>query len=149
MPQQRTRQTPRRTIWRTDYTKQIENLGILLCITFLIFIFINYNTVSADNTRNFYLQYHNVDLTFNIQNIVSTLNAAGLYDSNGSLVYIPFEKVTDTGSDYVERPLTKYYIPSMNSIDEAYMNSVKHLNKYFVLGLIDVLVLGLLLGRKL
>jgi len=149
MPQQITRQTTRRTFWNREYSSQLENLGILLCITFLIFIFISYSAASAENTRQFYLKYHNLDLIFNMQNMIGAINAAELYNPDGSLVYIPFGGINDTGSDFVERPLTSYYIPSMNGIDEDYMNSVKSLNNYFIMGLLDVLVLGLLLGKKL
>ena len=129
--------------------EQLGNLGILLCIVILVFIFMNYNLTMSNNESSYYKSWHNVDLIFNMQNIVNGINQANLYTQNGTPVMLPFDNLNDTGNDLITRPLAGYYIPSMNNIDDSYMNSTKSLNNYFLAGLLDVLVLGLLLGRKL
>lgn len=130
-------------------SSQIENIGILTCIAIFLFLTVSYTGTVQENTRVFYLAYHNIDLTFNIQRVVGAINGANLYTQNGSQVYVPFESLNDTGSDFVERNLQDYYIPSMNSIDQSYSLSMKAVNKYLIWALLDLFALGILLGRKL
>ena len=107
--------------------EQGEILLILLCITFLIYI-----------VMQFFLHYHTLDLTVNMMRIGNEINSVGTYDLNGSRMNFDFSKVTDIGSDNIERPLINYYIYSNNQI-----------RKYFLYGLFDCLLLGFLLGRRL
>lgn len=102
-------------------------LLILLSIVFLVYC-----------VMQFFLSWHTIDLAWNIQILTNQINSAGLYTGNGTQIIIPFEKVMDTGSDFVSRPLVNYYISSSNN-----------LRKYFIWGLLDMLLLGFLLGGKL
>lgn len=110
-----------------NIVRQAENVGILLCITLLIVFVVSFMNA-----------FHNVDLVMNMQTMVNGINEAGLHDDGNLTLFIPFEDIKDTGSDYVTRQLSDYYIPSMNN-----------LKKYFILSLIDLMLLGLLLGRRL
>jgi hypothetical protein len=105
----------------------IETMLILTCVTLLVVFVINF--MSA---------FHNVDLVTNIEGLVCDINSAGFSNSLNQTLFIPRNNLTDTGSDFETRPLTAYYIASMNG-----------LQKYFILACVDMLLLGLLLGRKL
>jgi hypothetical protein len=112
---------------KTNWGKQIENVAILTCILLLIFF-----------SYYFFIAWHNLDLSYNVLRINNAINNAELYDANGSRVTMDFSNILDTGGDYVTRPLTSYYISSLNSI-----------SLYFILMAFDCLVLGVLLSKRL
>jgi hypothetical protein len=116
--------TPRK---KKNVGKQLENVFILTLILLLVL-----------DCYYFWIAFHNVDLSTNVLRITDSLNSANLYDANGSRVTLDFSKIFDKGSDFISRPVSDYYIISLNN-----------LSVYFMLGLFDCLLLGIMLGRRL
>jgi hypothetical protein len=116
----------RRTFWK-EFWEQGEIAIMLIGIVLLIYF-----------VYMFMANWHNLDIIHNMNFIINRINEAGFQDENGSILYIPQSAITDTASDYVERPLNDYYISSNNSI-----------LKYFLYSLVDMLILSFLLGKRL
>lgn len=96
-----------------------ENVIILILIVFLIL-----------DVSWFYKGFHNVDLYKNslkISQDITKATAGGVYATN----------ITDTGLNGINMPIEEYYRNGMFQMDSS-----------FILGMIDLLALGLLLGRK-
>ena len=87
----------------------------------------------ADCVKDFFLSFHNVDLSYNAINLQNQINAQGLYTLNGTNIRL--EGFTDIGSDFVERPIEDYYISSLNTMENV-----------FTRGIILSIFLGLFLG---
>lgn len=113
--------------WGKNFSKQFENMLILLLIVGLVFI-----------CSYFWIAFHNVDLSFNIMRVTDAVNYAELYDVNGTEILLDFSEIMDKGSDFEKRPIEDYYISGINN-----------LSLFFILGIIDALTLGLILSRRL
>lgn len=108
------------------------------------------------NTRNFYISFHNLDLIYNMNGLKSQINELGCYlPDNTTLKITDF---LDTGSDFIERPLSDYYISSMNQIDELFIsNSIQETSRLnseiignrFILNMIYILFIGMLIGMRI
>lgn len=107
-------------------TEQAELLGILLCIFLLILVIFSW-----------YSGFHNIDLIFNVRTMTDTVNSANLHGPNNTPAFMDFSKIMDTANDGITRPLSSYYITSMNT-----------LKNYTIAGFIDCIILGLLIARR-
>jgi len=96
---------------KNKIVETIKNILIVVLIFLIIF-----------ETQRFYLNFHNVDLTYNIQYISCNLGIGN---------------VTDIGSDLVERPIENYYIIGMTNLKD-----------YFIYGILTMFILGYLIADK-
>jgi hypothetical protein len=112
---------------KSNWQEQGEIIILLTAIVLLPYI-----------SYEFAMSFHNIDLIMNFKTITAAINDAGFINPLNQTLVLPFSEIQDTGSDYVSRPLDDYYISSANN-----------LKKYFFVGLVDILLIGLLLGRRL
>lgn len=111
--------------------KPFESLPDALILILVIFLVLS--------SVNFWKGMHNVDLVWNYIGVANQINEVGCSLPDGTILKVPsLDDVTDKGSDYQSRPLTDYYIIGMNQIE-----------KYFIFAIIDTLVLGFLIGRRM
>ncbi len=113
---------------KEQLSRSVKTILILLAITSIIFF-----------VTTFYKGYHNVDLVYNYAQIVDGVNEVNKqYGGNVTIEINTLNEATDTGSDFIEKPLSYYYIRGMNQMEFA-----------FTWGLLSMIFLGLLLGEKL
>ena len=111
--------------------KGIYTAIIMLAIFIIMFLIIT-------NIANYYKGLKNVDSNFNYGNIVIKFYEDNAKFKEGVKPPLSLFEVTDIGSDGVDRPLFRYYIAGLNTMEKS-----------FLMNMFLMLLLGVILGTIL